>query len=54
MAGDAESEERLFEWLLEHDSSYARIKELDSETYAREHYFLGNTMRGMIGYLESR
>jgi len=54
MAGDAESEERLFEWLLEHDSSYARIKELDSETYARERYFLGNTMRGMIGYIESR
>jgi len=54
MAGDVESEERLFQWLLEHDSSYARIKELDPETYARERYFLGNTMRGMIGYLESR
>jgi len=54
MAGDVESEERLFQWLLEHDSSYARIKELDPETYARERYFLGNTMRGMIGYLENR
>lgn len=53
MAGDAEAEERLFKWLLEHDSSYARIKELDPATYARERYFLGNTMRGMIGYLES-
>ena len=52
MAGDDESEELLFQWLLEHDPSYARIKELDSETYARERYFLGNTMRGMIGYIE--
>lgn len=54
MAGDEESEERLFQWLLEHDQSYRRIKELDPETYARERYFLGNTMRGMIGYIESR
>jgi len=53
MAGDTESEERLFQWLLENDTNYARINELDPKTYARERYFLGNTMRGMIGYLES-
>ncbi len=54
LAGDAAAEERLFQWLLVNDANYARIKELDPETYARERYFLGNTMRGMIGYLESR
>ncbi|MCK5679181.1 MBL fold metallo-hydrolase [bacterium] len=54
MAGDEESEERLFQWLLENDPNYSRIKELDPETYARERYFLGNTMRGMIGYIKSR
>jgi glyoxylase-like metal-dependent hydrolase (beta-lactamase superfamily II) len=54
LAGDKESEDKLFEWLLKNDPNYCRIKELDPETYARERYFLGNTMRGMIGYLESR
>ncbi len=51
--GDAEAEEKLFEWLLEHDLNYRRIKELPPDIYARERYFLGNTMRGMKGYLES-
>lgn len=52
-AGGASAEERLFEWLLEHDSNYRRIKELPPDIYARERYFLGNTMRGMSGYLKS-
>ncbi len=51
--GDAEAEERLFKWLLEHDLNYRRIKELPPDIYARERYFLGNTMRGMSGYLKS-
>ena len=51
--GDTEIEERLFEWLLEHDPNYRRIKELPPDIYARERYFLGNTMRGMRGYLKS-
>ena len=51
--GDAQVEERLFEWLLEHDQNYRRIKELPPDIYARERYFLGNTMRGMRGYLKS-
>ncbi|MEA3348802.1 MAG: MBL fold metallo-hydrolase [Pseudomonadota bacterium] len=50
---DAQIEERLFEWLLEHDSNYRRIKELTPDVYARERYFLGNTMRGMSGYLKA-
>ena len=51
---DAQAEERLFEWLLEHDPNYRRIKELPPDIYARERYFLGNTMRGMSGYLKDR
>ena len=51
--GDAQAEERFFEWLLEHDLNYRRIKELPPDIYARERYFLGNTMRGMSGYLKS-
>ena len=52
-AGTGEgAEERLFAWLLEHDLNYRRIKELAPDIYARERYFLGNTMRGMSGYLE--
>ena len=54
MAGDEQSEEQLFQWLLKNDPNYCRIKELDPETYARERYFLGNTMRGMIDYIENR
>ncbi|MCD6291903.1 MAG: MBL fold metallo-hydrolase, partial [Deltaproteobacteria bacterium] len=50
---DKQIEERLFQWLLKHDPNYCRIKELPSDIYARERYFLGNTMRGMRGYLES-
>ena len=50
--GDTEVEDRLFEWLLEHDQNYRRIKELPPDIYARERYFLGNTMRGMRGYLK--
>lgn len=53
VGSDAQIEERLFEWLLEHDSNYRRIKELTPDVYARERYFLGNTMRGMSGYLKA-
>jgi glyoxylase-like metal-dependent hydrolase (beta-lactamase superfamily II) len=51
---DEECEERLFNWLLEHDPNYRLIRELPDEVFARERYFLGNTMRGMLGYLKTR
>ncbi len=50
--GDPEAEERLFAWLLEHDENYRLIKELPQDVFARERHFLGNTMRGMLGYLQ--
>jgi len=33
---------------------YNLIRELPPEVFARERYFLGNTMRGMLGYLKTR
>ncbi|MBN2808205.1 MAG: MBL fold metallo-hydrolase [Deltaproteobacteria bacterium] len=53
-ATDSGIEEKLFEWLLQRDANYRRIKELPPEIYARERYFLGNTMRGMQDYLDSQ
>ena len=50
---DEGAEERLFNWLLEHDPNYRLIHELAPDVFARERYFLGNTMRGMLGYLKS-
>ncbi|HDS16734.1 MAG TPA: MBL fold metallo-hydrolase [Proteobacteria bacterium] len=49
---DKNHEEKLFNWLLERDSNYRRIHELAPDIYARERYFLGNTMRGMSAYLK--
>ncbi|MBN2705022.1 MAG: MBL fold metallo-hydrolase [Deltaproteobacteria bacterium] len=46
-----DAEEKLFKWLISKDPCYARIRELPPAVYARERYFLGNTMRGMNGYL---
>ncbi len=51
---DEECEERLFNWLLEYDPNYRLIRELPPDVFARERYFLGNTMRGMLGYLKAR
>ncbi len=48
------AEERLFAWLQEHDPTYRLINELPPAIFARERYFLGNTMRGMLGYLRER
>ncbi|MBN2232001.1 MAG: MBL fold metallo-hydrolase [Deltaproteobacteria bacterium] len=53
-AGDEGMEDRLFAWLREHDEVYRNITQLPPDVYARERYFLGNTMRGMLGYLKDR
>lgn len=54
VGNDPEAEEKLFQWLLEKDPCYHRIKELPQPVYNRERYFLGNTMRGMSGYLKDQ
>jgi glyoxylase-like metal-dependent hydrolase (beta-lactamase superfamily II) len=50
--GETGMEERLFAWLKEHDEIYRNITQLPPDVFARERYFLGNTMRGMLGYLQ--
>lgn len=45
-------EEALFNWLLERDEIYRNISHLPPDIYARERIFLGNTLRGMIEYVE--
>lgn len=51
---DEGMENRLFDWLVEHDPVYRRINQLPSAVFARERYFLKNTMNGMLGYLKNR
>jgi glyoxylase-like metal-dependent hydrolase (beta-lactamase superfamily II) len=46
-------EEVLIAWLLEHDEQYRNTYRLPSDIQARERYFLGNTLRGMIEYVDA-
>ncbi|MBN2333621.1 MAG: MBL fold metallo-hydrolase [Deltaproteobacteria bacterium] len=52
--GTAGMEDRLFDWLVAHDDVYRNIRQLPPEIFARERYFLKNTMTGMLGYLKSQ
>ncbi|PLY01733.1 MAG: MBL fold metallo-hydrolase [Desulfuromonas sp.] len=45
-------EQAFFDWLLEHDPHFRLIKQLDSDIYARERIFFGNTFAGMSDYVE--
>ncbi|MCD6525497.1 MAG: MBL fold metallo-hydrolase [Desulfuromonas sp.] len=51
--GDEEREEVVYQWLLEHDPVFRNIDQLDADIYARERYFMGNSIRGMRGYFDS-
>lgn len=52
-AGASAREEALVAWLLEHDKHYQNVNLLPKDIQARERYFLGNTLRGMIEYVDS-
>nr|WP_235606727.1 hypothetical protein [Syntrophotalea acetylenivorans] len=45
-------EERLSAWLMENDEIYWNVAQLPPDIRARERYFLGNTLRGMIQYVD--
>jgi glyoxylase-like metal-dependent hydrolase (beta-lactamase superfamily II) len=45
-------EEAIIIWLLAHDAHYRNIKWLPDDIRARERYFLGNSLRGMIEYVD--
>jgi glyoxylase-like metal-dependent hydrolase (beta-lactamase superfamily II) len=51
---EAEREEALFAWLLEHDEHYRNIEQLPEDIRARERYFFGNTYRGMAEYVAGK
>ncbi len=46
-------EQAFFDWLIEHDVHFRNIDQLDDDILKRERYFLGNTLRGMLGYFDS-
>ena len=46
-------EEALVAWLLERDKHYRNISRLPEDIQARERYFLGNTLRGMMEYVDA-
>lgn len=46
-------EEALVSWLLEHDSIYRNVALLPPDIRSRERYFLGNSLRGMMEYVEA-
>jgi glyoxylase-like metal-dependent hydrolase (beta-lactamase superfamily II) len=46
-------EEAIYQWLLEQDEVYRNVQQLPADIFQRERIFLGNTLRGMIEYVES-
>ena len=45
-------EEAIIAWLLAHDEYYRNVEQLPEDIRARERYFLGNSLRGMIEYVD--
>ncbi|HEY6837520.1 MAG TPA: MBL fold metallo-hydrolase [Geobacteraceae bacterium] len=46
-------EEALVSWLREHDENYRNVVLLPPDIQARERYFLGNSLRGMMEYVDA-
>ena len=46
-------EPAFFAWLMEQDEVFRNFDRLPKDIQSRERYFFGNTMRGMIEYVES-
>jgi len=49
---ESRREEVFLTWLLEQDEVYRNIEHLPPDIYVRERIFLGNTLRGMLEYVE--
>lgn len=47
-----ERETAIIAWLLAHDEYYRNVSLLPDDICARERYFLGNSLRGMIEYVD--
>ena len=46
-------EDALFAWLVERDDQFRNIRNLPGDIQARERNFFGNSMRGMVEFVES-
>ncbi|NVO00057.1 MAG: MBL fold metallo-hydrolase [Geobacteraceae bacterium] len=51
---EAEREEAMFAWLLEHDEHFRNFSRLPEDIRARERYFFGNSYRGMAEYVAEK
>ena len=45
-------EAAIIAWLLAHDEHYRNVTRLPADIRARERYFLGNSLKGMIEYVD--
>lgn len=45
-------EARLMNWLLAHDPIFRNMSKLPTDIQARERYFLGNTFKGILDYVD--
>ena len=51
-SGSDNMEDELFQWLLTHDINFANFDQLPADIQIRERTFFGNSMRGMVEYVE--
>lgn len=45
-------QQAIYDWLIVHDEVFKHIDQLEADLYARERYFMGNSLRGMIEYFD--
>nr|WP_320116212.1 MBL fold metallo-hydrolase [uncultured Desulfuromonas sp.] len=50
---EEQRDEVIYDWLLNNDPTFCSIEQLDADIYARERYFMGNSLRGIRQYYES-
>jgi hypothetical protein len=46
-------QQAIYNWLIERDEVFKNIDQLDADQYARERYFMANSLRGMIDYFDN-
>ncbi|OQY24141.1 MAG: MBL fold metallo-hydrolase [Desulfobacteraceae bacterium 4572_35.2] len=46
-------QQAIYNWLIERDEVFKNIDQLDADLYARERYFMANSLRGMIDYFDN-
>ena len=49
----SQRDEVIYDWLLNNDPAFSGIERLEADIYARERYFMSNSLRGIRQYFES-